>query len=514
MSERVHKSIMNAEVNLLFFFLSLFFAFISRRIFLNCLGAEFIGLTGTLGNILGYLNLAELGIGSCISYFLYKPLQSNDRESINEIMSVFGYLYRCIGYVMLIGGIIISLFFSLIFGGKGVGMGIVYFSFYSFLGSSLIGYFINYRQILLSADQKKYVVTLYLQSAILLKTALQIFLAYYYKNYYIWVAVEFIFGIIACIILNIKIDKEYPWLKTNKNSGRHLLKKYPDILKKTRQIFIHRLKTFITEKSDELFIFAFVSLKMVAYYGNYIMIISKISLLFSSVLDSFGAGIGNLIAEGNKQNTMKVFWELNTIMHFVAGVMFFGIYQFIEPFISIWLGPEYILGRDILLLLCIIRYFNASRVIVQVFSSAHGLFADVWAAWTELAINVIITIIAGYCWGIYGILLGKVVSIGLIAMLWKPYYLFTSGFHESYLSYWSGTSRNIIVSIISFATTHMLLNFIPINASEGYWSWFIYCTIGMFSYLIINIILIILCCKGAKDSIQRVRTFANKRYEL
>ena len=101
MSERVHKSIMNAEVNLLFFFLSLFFAFISRRIFLNCLGAEFIGLTGTLGNILGYLNLAELGIGSCISYFLYKPLQSNDRESINEIMSVFGYLYRCIGYIMI-----------------------------------------------------------------------------------------------------------------------------------------------------------------------------------------------------------------------------------------------------------------------------------------------------------------------------------------------------------------------------------------------------------------------------
>ena len=514
MSGRVHKSILNAEVNLLFFFLSLFFAFISRKIFLYCLGAEFIGLTGTLGNILGYLNLAELGIGSCISYFLYKPIQSNDRESINEIMSVFGYLYRCIGYVMLVGGIIISLFFPIIFGGKEVGMGIVYFSFFSFLGSSLIGYFINYRQILLSADQKKYVATLYLQSATLIKTALQIFLAYYYKNYYIWVAIEFLFGIIACIILNIKIDKEYPWLKTNKNSGRQLLKKYPDILKKTRQIFIHRLKTFITEKSDELFIFAFVSLKMVAYYGNYTMIIAKISLLFSSVLDSFGAGIGNLIAEGNKQNIMKVFWELNTIMHFVAGVMFFSIFHFLEPFICIWLGPEYILGRDILLLLCIIRYFNASRVIVQVFSTAHGLFADVWAAWTELAINVIITIIAGYCWGIYGILLGKVVSIGLIAMLWKPYYLFTSGFHESYLSYWSGTSRNIIVSIISFATTHMLLNFIPINASEGYWSWFIYCTIGMFSYLIINIILIILYCKGAKDSIQRVRTFANKRYEL
>ena len=449
MSERVHKSVLNAEVNLIFYFLSLFFAFFSRKIFLDCLGADFIGLTGTLGNILGYLNLAELGIGSCISYFLYKPLQSDDRASINEIMSAFGYLYQRIGSAIFAGGIIISLFFPLIFGDKEIGLGIVYFSFYSFLGSSLIGYFINFRQILLSADQKKYVVTIYLQSATLIKTALQ--------------------------------------------------------------IFIHRLKTFITEKSDELFIFAFVSLKMVAYYGNYAMIVSKISLLFSSVLDSFGAGIGNLIAEGNKQNIMKVFWELNTIMHFVAGVMFFGIYQFIEPFISIWLGPEYILGRDILLLLCIIRYFNASRVIVQVFSSAHGLFADVWAAWTELAINVIITIIAGYYWGIFGILLGKVISIGFIALLWKPFYLFTSGLHESYLSYWSGTSRNIIVSIGSFSATHILLRFVSINASEGYWSWFIYCTIGMFIYLSINIILIILFCKGAKDSIKRVKTLINHK---
>ena len=75
MGERVHKSILNAEVNLVFYFLSLFLAFFSRKIFLDCLGPEFIGLSGTLSNILGYLNLAELGIASCISFHLYKPLQ-------------------------------------------------------------------------------------------------------------------------------------------------------------------------------------------------------------------------------------------------------------------------------------------------------------------------------------------------------------------------------------------------------------------------------------------------------
>ena len=96
MGERVKKSIRNAEVNLVFYFLTLFLTFFSRKIFLDNLGADFIGLTGTLNNILGYMNLAELGIGSCISFFLYKPLQENRLEEINELLSVFGYLYRCI----------------------------------------------------------------------------------------------------------------------------------------------------------------------------------------------------------------------------------------------------------------------------------------------------------------------------------------------------------------------------------------------------------------------------------
>ena len=261
MSERVHKSILNAEVNLLFYFLSLFLAFFSRKIFLECLGDEFIGLTGTLNNILGYLNLAELGIGSCISFFLYKPLQSNNHQETQELLSVIGYLYQWIGMIIFVSSITISLFFPFIFSNEQLGLGIVYFSFYSFLGSSLIGYFINYREVLLSADQKSYLVAIYFQSANILKTALQILLALTYKNLFLWVAIEFLFGIIGCIILNWKINKEYPWLKTDKSQGKFLLKKHPGILKNTRQIFIHQIKDFILSKSDELFVFIFVSLK-------------------------------------------------------------------------------------------------------------------------------------------------------------------------------------------------------------------------------------------------------------
>lgn len=89
---RVKKSILNARVNLLFIFLSVLIAFFSRKIFINSLGVEFVGLTSTLQSVLGFLNLAELGIGAAIGVSLYKPLADNYRK---VSMRLFRYRHLC-----------------------------------------------------------------------------------------------------------------------------------------------------------------------------------------------------------------------------------------------------------------------------------------------------------------------------------------------------------------------------------------------------------------------------------
>lgn len=505
MSGRLHKSILNAEVNLAFYFIALFVSFFSRKIFLDNLGADFIGLTGTLGNILGYLNLAELGIGSCISIFLYKPLQTGDKKSINEIISIFGYLYRQIGLIILSLGIIISIFFPLIFKNEDLGYGIIYFAFYSFLGSSLIGYFINYKQILLSADQKNYIVSGYFQTAGIVKSIIQILLAYYYCNYYFWVAIEFIFGLICCIILNWRIRKEYPWLKSNKSKGNGLLKKYPKILTNTRQIFIHSIKDFLLNKSDELFVYIFVSLQMVAYYGNYIIITTKITQLFTRAQDGIGASVGNLISENNKNNIIRIFWEIMSAKYMTAGFLCFSTYHFTEPFINVWLGKEYILSHNILILLVIYIYISNTRGAVDMYNHAYGLYADTWSAWTELIINICITIIFGIKYGIIGLLLGKIISTGIIVIFWKPYYLFSKGLHLPYSYYWKGVIRYHFALAISFIAASYLITKIPIVASIGYFSWAIYCTVSIVIFLSLLLTTFYFTTFGTIDLIKRIK---------
>lgn len=501
---RVKKTLLNARVNLIFYFLTLCLSFFSRKIFLDCLGADFVGLTGTLQNILGYLNLAELGVGSAIAFNLYKPLQESNREKINEIVSLFGYYYRIIGLVVLAGGIIVSAFIPLIFKNSDFPFGVIYFAFYSFLISSLIGYFVNYRSTLLSADQRNYVVAAYFQTANIVKVIIQLIVAYYYANYYAWVAIELTFGVLASVILNYKIDKTYPWLKSSAKFGKKQAKKYPNILESTKQIFVHKIKDFLLQQSDQLFIFAFVSLKMVAYYGNYVLIIGRLTSFFSSVLDSVGASVGNLVAENNKPKMLGVFWELMALRYFMAGFICFSLYHLITPFIVLWLGEEYILSHIVLILLLVNLFIGITRGTIDNFNFAYGHFADVWAAWVEGIINVTVTLVCGYFWGIPGILLGKTASLIPIVVFWKPLYLFRDGFAESYVTYWFKTIRYYIIFSVAALLTHFLVSFLPVDPAKSIGWWIVYSAVCAGCFGIIYLTALTRWAPGGRNLLRRL----------
>lgn len=180
---------MNARVNVLFILLPYSSLFFSQDI-LGYVGSRFVGLMGTLQNLLGFLNLAELGIGASIGFVLYKPLFNDDKDKIRDIISVLGYLYRNVGLIIIGVGLILACFLPLIFANISIDLGVVYFAYFAFLSSALISYFINYRQTLLGADQRNYVVTAYFQTANIIKILVQMMLVCYIGSFYLWIAIE------------------------------------------------------------------------------------------------------------------------------------------------------------------------------------------------------------------------------------------------------------------------------------------------------------------------------------
>lgn len=446
---RVKKSLLNARINLICYFVSLLVAFFTRKIFLNQLGTEFIGLTGTLQSLLGFLNMAELGVGTAIGYVLYKPIYDNDKIKINEIISVFGYLYRCIGLFIIGAGVVLSLFLPWIFPDINFSWGVIYFGFYAYLASSMLGYFVNYKQTLLSADQRNYVVTGYFQAATTAKVIVQMILALTIRNLYVYFAIELLFGIINSVILQWKINVTYPWLRSEVKLGKQLFKKYPEIGKYVKQLFVHKIGAFVQFQLSPFLIYAYVSLPVVALYGNYTLITQRVQSFLTAILNSTGAGVGNLISEGNKDKIYSVYQELLSFRFFIAGYFVMCIYMLINRFICVWLGAEYEMSHGVVVLICVQLFMQMVREVTDQFIFGYGLFYDTWAPLVESFLFVIVSMILGSLYGLEGVLVGPLISTFVIVYLWKPYFLFSKGFRYPVYRYWFLLCHNLIVFAVA-----------------------------------------------------------------
>jgi O-antigen/teichoic acid export membrane protein len=503
---RSGKSLKNAKVNLTFYFITLFLSFFSRKIFLDSLGVDFMGLVGTLQSILGFLNLAELGIGTAIGYVLYKPIFQKNHLEINEIISVFGYLYRKIGQVILILGTILAALIPLIFNKSGFPIQGIYFAYFSFLTSSLISYFFNYKQTLLAADQKNYVITTYFQSSNIIKIILQIALSYYTRNYYYWIALELISGIVYSVILNFKIKQVYPWLSSEVREGAKVLAKYPEVIKYTKQLFVHKIASFVQFQLSYILIYSFISLKIVAYYGNYTLIIHKLSQLVNSLMDGTSAGVGNLVAEGDKDKIKRVFWELTSLRYYIGAILVFSLYYLMDPFITLWLGEEFILDQTIFILILIQTYIAQTRGANDMFLFGYGLFNDIWAPCAEALITLAASLIGGYLFGLAGIISGSILGLLLIVGLWKPYFLFRKGFKTPLRSYWLSIFKFILISFLAWLISTVFIAKIEfIDPFSSYASWLLYAILIVLIYGVTLFLFMYFLEQGTRDLVIRLK---------
>lgn len=437
-ASRTKRTLQNTWMSLLLFLIQLFVGFFSRKIFLDYLGAEVLGLNTTLGNILSFMNLAELGIGLAMTTALFKPIYEDDRETICEILSVEGILFRRVAMVIVGMGACVMLALPFLFPNTETGLPYIYVAFAVFLFGSISSYLWNYRQVLISANQKNYKLLPWMHLVRYSVIGLQILsLLVFHWGIWGWIFLELTGNVATVFVINAVLRREYPWLHKSPIPGKELLPKYRHLIVITKQLFVHKIGSFVLEQTPPLIIYGFVSLTMVTYYGNYMVIVGYVTTSVHIFFASMGAAIGSLVAEGKKPHILNVFWELQCSRVWFASVACFGIYVFANPFISIWLDKQYVLSDSTLLLICIGAFIRMSRSIIDSFRDAYQLFGDIWAPAIEAAINLSASILFGYLWGLNGVLLGSNLSLFIIVLIWRPFYLFHKGLKESYVTYYA-----------------------------------------------------------------------------
>jgi len=502
---RVKKTLTNAKVGVLFYFISTVVSFITRRIFLQYLGDDFIGLTGTLKSILGFLNLAELGIGTAIGFTLFKPLFDNNTHEIRRLVSLIGFLYRRLAIFLLTTGIILSLFFPLIFDNEVIPNYIIYIGFYAYLLAAVLGYFINYSQVVLSADQKGYVITAYSQVFIIVRQIIQAIIAFWLQSMVLWLAMELVFSFMNSYLLDQKVKKIFPYLQNKIPYRGNILNEYSNEISKIKQVFVHKLSSFVTSGTDQILIYAIIDLKSVAFFGNYFLVFNQLKVLINNLFSGMASGVGNLIAENNISQIHKVFWEMMGIRFLIGGYIVINLIYVVDPFISLWLGDEYVLSNLIVYLMIFNLGMNLIRIPIDNYITAYGLYQDTWAPIAQMFINLFVSIFFGIKMGIAGIMLGTSISMFLIVLIWKPFFLFSRGFQMNVvLHYWPKFLLLVLSSFLSFIVINLVVNEYLVLASNTFVDFIFY--VGKLNLIILATLpaFLFLFNKGVRDFFKRL----------
>ncbi|MBR8702623.1 lipopolysaccharide biosynthesis protein [Porphyromonas levii] len=495
---RTANTLKNSRISLIFYVIVIFLNFFSRKVFIDALGAEILGLNTTITNLLGLLNLSELGISSAVAFTLYAPIARNDRKAIQEIVSVQGWLYSIIAIIVIVGSVVMMAFFPMIFAKTGLPLWYAYATFAVFLFSALLGYFVNYQMIVLSASQKEYLNVIAKQLPVCIKTVAQIIVLLYVKQGYVaWLILEVIFAIVTAWLYSYMVRKEFPWLEVSISLGKKVRRSYPVILTKVKQLFFHKIGTFVLFQSSPLVIYGFTTLTMVAIYGNYMLVINGCIALLGAVFNGITPILGNLATEKNKAKELDIFNQFILVRFFLGAIVTFGIIMGADDFVTLWVGDEYMMPKVPFLLLASISYIQMTRPF-DFFLSAYGRFEDIWAPVIEAAINLGGSILLGYFFGLTGIFIGILLSLLVIVVGWKGYFLATRDLEiPSYLPTLKYLLYTAYFAIIGWAL-YLLFDTLQMSNGIGILGWFGYVSLKVGVFALVSLIPLYLFDKNMK----------------
>lgn len=406
---RTRNSALNIVSNVGIKLLTLILSFASRTVFIYALGAEYLGLNGLFSNILSFLALSELGLGTAISFLLYKPLAIDDKERIKAVMAFYKKCYLLIGSVITLLGVALMPFLKYLVNLEQPIPENLYLVFFLFVLQSSVSYFfVAYKQTLIEANQKKYKLTKYEIVFTILNCVVDIVVLLIFRDYILYLLFKLALIVVKNLVFAHKIDKLYPYLKepiTTKLTKQEVIKIFKDVY----SVAVFRLGSVLFNSVTNIVTSAVVGTIVVGYYSNYTMIVMQVETIYMMIVSAIAASVGNVVAVESKEKQFAVYRKLNLITFFVYGIACICLFQLLNSFVNLWLGnvgKEYIMSQFVVCLIVANMYTNCSCQVLDRYRTAAGYFKigrDLQVVGG--AANVVLSVMLAKLWGFEGVLI-------------------------------------------------------------------------------------------------------------
>lgn len=421
---RVKNVIVNIQYGLLLLILNIGLGFISRTVFLEHLGNDFLGVFSVFTSIFALISFVEFGINQTILTSLYDPVEKKDKSEIAKLLSIMGSLYRYVIYIYISLVILISFFIPFVIKDSSINHGVIFCLFFIMMIDQIIEYRFSYKKIIFFVEQKNYIIARWVQLVNLFKVLIQVFVLIYFNSVILWISILIFPPLVNAIIIKYFFNKLQSEIIIDRNMNiKNIFNSNPAIKIKIKQLNIHRISGLINTNMTNIYYMIFSSVSAVALVGNYNILFSSVNSILSVINISISPSVGNVIAQNDKDKIRNIFWvliKLRAVISCFCGVCFI---LFTNEFISLWIGHEYILSQWVLFFLVLNLTLGLLRATIDDYILGYSLFSDIYSPVFEVIINIFVSILFGFVWGVEGIILASVITNFCIGFVWKPYFL-------------------------------------------------------------------------------------------
>ena len=257
-----------------------------------------------------------------------------------------------------------------------------------------------------------------------------------------------------------KADEMYPFLKDKR---KYTLDKETkiELFKNTKAMMMHKIGTVVVNSTDNIVLSSFVGLTAVGLYSNYYLVIYALTLITDQLYNSVKSSIGNLYAIEDSNKSYDIFKKLDFLTFWISACCTCCMISLYNPFITIWVGEQYLFSMDIVIAIVINFYLKLMRKSILSFREAAGLFyKDRWKPILESVVNLVVSIILAKKIGTLGVFIGTIVSYVFICIWVEVYVLYRYGFKKSikiyFKNYFIELTIVIILCLLTFSACYLI----------------------------------------------------------
>ena len=452
---RTEYSARNTTVAVCARVIAILLGFCTRVVFTHTLSEAYVGINGLFTDILNVLALSELGIGTAITYALYKPIAQGDIEKQKSLMQMYKQFYRLVALIVLVAGLLVIPFMDVLIKNQAQVENLT-FLYLMYLVNSVISYLLVYKRTLIEAYQLSYIGVLCQTVFLIIQNVAQMLVLATTKNFTLFLSILIICTLLNNLCISWKADCMYPFLKEKRVQPLKKTEKQ-EIYKNIRAMLMHKVGNVIVNNTDNLLISSLVGIVSVGMYSNYYLVIGSVRQVLNQTFQGITASVGNLGVEEGKERVHRIFECAFFIGQWMFGFATICLFELLTPFVELSFGKQYVFNSGITFILCLNFYFTGMRQATLVFRDSLGLFwYDRYKSLIEAFINLVVSIVLGLKFGVSGIFIGTLCSTLLTSFWVEPYMLYKHRLQAPARTYFIKYGAYVAVTAVAWWLTHLL----------------------------------------------------------